>query len=56
MTREFEEWEVDVGGLFLRGRRWRKSGGVPVLALHGWLDNCASFDFLAPLMGNVDLV
>lgn len=42
--------EFKLNGITLRGRRWGGEGGMPVLALHGWLDNCASFDFLAPLI------
>lgn len=41
-------WEVN--GLALAGLAWGKPGGKPLLALHGWLDNAASFSVIAPLL------
>lgn len=43
-------------GLTLSGKRWGKRGGLPVIALHGWLDNAGSFDFLAPQLAELDIV
>lgn len=51
-----EHTEISIHGLRLGVKRWGRAGGAPVLALHGWLDNAASFDGLAPLLPELDLV
>ncbi len=38
------------------GQLWGKQHGLPVIALHGWLDNSASFDVLAPRLSDVHLL
>jgi len=50
-----EEFVLSVAGVDIAGKRWR-NGTRPVLALHGWLDNAASFDRLAPLLTDADVV
>lgn len=40
----------------MAGLGWRREAAPRVLALHGWLDNAASFAPLAPLLERVDLV
>lgn len=48
------QWDVD--GLRLSGLRWGAAGGIPVLALHGWMDNAASFRELAPRLDGCDVI
>jgi pimeloyl-ACP methyl ester carboxylesterase len=53
-SREAEALELELAsGLTLRGLRWLPEAGREkgkILALHGWLDNAASFGGLGPLL------
>ncbi len=48
------QWQIN--NLQLAGLSWGESGEKPLLALHGWLDNAASFACLAPLLTGYHVV
>jgi pimeloyl-ACP methyl ester carboxylesterase len=50
------ERTLDLPGYRVTAVEWGADDGPPVLALHGWLDNAASFTRLAPLLGGLQLV
>lgn len=43
-------FQIDLEYVSLSGLRWGKGHHKPVLAMHGWLDNCQSFSRIAPLL------
>ena len=46
------ERTIDTAHLRLSAKEWGDASLPPLLALHGWLDNAASFDALAPLLAD----
>jgi pimeloyl-ACP methyl ester carboxylesterase len=55
MGKPFER-TFEVQGRRIAARCWHDPGLPPLLALHGWLDNAATFDHLAPLLPDYHLV
>ena len=47
-----EELRIPVPWGHIAGKTWGNPQGIPVICLHGWLDNAGSFDKLAPLLPN----
>lgn len=50
------EISVNALGLTLRGQQWGDPLGTPTFALHGWLDNAATFARLAPELPELNLI
>jgi len=51
-----EEISFKVDGLNISAKRWNKGAPYKAIALHGWLDNCASFDLIGPDLKEIELV
>ncbi len=47
---------LTIKGIDIHALQWGNPDGVPVLALHGWLDNAATFTHLAPLLKDCHVV
>lgn len=50
------ECHFTVNGYRLAAKEWHKGARFKVIACHGWLDNAASFDVLAPLMTDCHII
>jgi len=51
-----KQLRFDVNGLSIQAQAWGDPSGIPIFAVHGWLDNSASFYRLAPLMNQFYVV
>jgi pimeloyl-ACP methyl ester carboxylesterase len=49
------ELTLDLDHQRLAAIQWGPAGGSPILAVHGWLDNAASFSGLAPLLDGFEV-
>jgi pimeloyl-ACP methyl ester carboxylesterase len=50
------EFHIDVHGRRLAVVEWGDPNGIPLVALHGWLDNAAGFTLLASLLPEIRLI
>ncbi|XP_060522533.1 probable serine hydrolase [Cylas formicarius] len=48
--KEYEEVRIPVPWGHIAGKWWGSRTVQPIIALHGWQDNCGTFDKLAPLL------
>ena len=55
-TKKPEELEIQTSSIRLVAKCWGNPNGLPVLAFHGWLDNAATFDNLAPLLPKLRII
>ena len=51
-----EESRFEVNGHLIAAKSWGDSAGTPVIGLHGWLDNAATFNRLAPMLDGIRLI
>ncbi|MES2819016.1 MAG: alpha/beta fold hydrolase [Pseudomonadota bacterium] len=56
MSRAFEEVRLSLPHIELAAHLYGPEDGTPVIALHGWLDNAASFARLAPKLTGLRIV
>lgn len=52
----FKEHRFFVNAYQLAAKEWHAGASIKVIALHGWLDNAASFDVLAPLLDDCHII
>ena len=50
------EIEIQTPNLTLKALIWGPDDGIPVLAIHGWLDNAASFSIVSEFLPGIRLV
>ena len=53
---EYRDIQINIGRMLFSGQEWGNPDGHPVIALHGWLDNAASFTPLAFFLKSVKLL
>jgi len=56
MSAQVEEIRLNLGHIELAAHLFGPQGGLPVIALHGWLDNANSFARLAPQLQGLRIV